>query len=169
MDLIYRIIVTIILFAVCNVMSYTHELIKYYEQFYPKAYRCQAGVVTIGYGTTMWDNEVPVKMGQTITKSEANRQLKLHVDMVEGFIEDVVDVPLNSQQHYALVSLVYNVGITNFGESKGLRYLNQGRYDLAGEEFFGERGFNKVNGKKLAVLVERREEEWKYWKNKKGR
>ena len=46
------------------------ELIKQFEGFESKAYKCSAGVWTIGYGATYYMNGTPVKEGDTITLEE---------------------------------------------------------------------------------------------------
>ena len=51
------------------------ELIKKYEGFVSKAYKCPAGVCTIGYGSTSWADGMPIKMGQTITQEKAEALL----------------------------------------------------------------------------------------------
>ena len=48
------------------------ELIKKWEGLSLKAYKCPAGVWTIGYGTTFYPDGSKVKEGDTCTKEEAD-------------------------------------------------------------------------------------------------
>ena len=71
---------------------------------------------------------------------------------------------LSTGQTDALVSLIYNWGEHNFLRSKGFEYLNQGKYDLAAEEFFSkDRGVVNINGKFSEGLYRRRQAELELW------
>ena len=65
----------------------------------------------------------------------------------------MVKVPLNENQHGALVSFTYNLGAGNLGSSTLLRKLNAGDYAGAAAEF---PRWNKAGGKELAGLTRRR-------------
>ena len=49
------------------------DLIKEFEGLYLQAYRCPAGVLTIGYGHTSVAGEPKVVAGMKITKQEIGR------------------------------------------------------------------------------------------------
>jgi lysozyme len=68
----------------------------------------------------------------------------------------VVRVPLTENQYSAVVSLVYNIGGTNFRTSTLLRKLNKGDYDGAANEF---RRWVYAKHMVLGGLVARRERE----------
>lgn len=126
------------------------KLIKEFEGFRAKAYRCPAGVWTVGYGTTKG-----VIRGREVSKAEAEKLLEQ--DILEErvpVIRDKVDVPLTNNELCALISFVYNVGNGAFARSTLLRKLNGGftRAQVA-EEF---KKWNKGGGKVLAGLVRRR-------------
>lgn len=106
------------------------ELIKYYEGLRLSAYQCSAGVWTIGYGTTSGVYE-----GQRISAEEAERLLKKDLNKFSLDVEDLVTVPLNSNQFSALVSFVYNLGEGALRTSTLLRKLNSGDYAGAADEF----------------------------------
>ena len=74
----------------------------------------------------------------------------------EGYIENMVTVPLTQNQFDALVVWVYNLGPTNFRNSTLLKELNSGNYTAAGNEILR---WNKAGGKVLTGLVKRREAE----------
>jgi lysozyme len=128
------------------------DLIKKFEGLRLKAYKCPAGVWTIGYGST-----VGVVGGQEITEEEAEKLLLDDVFSAWRAVMELVTVPLSQEQFDALVSFVFNVGIGNFSKSTLLKKLNAGDYLGAAKEFLK---WDKatVNGvkKPLAGLTKRR-------------
>ena len=66
------------------------ELIKHFEGCELEAYKCPAGVWTIGYGHIKG-----VKEGMKITEMQAEEMLKSELHEYEGYINDYVTVPLN--------------------------------------------------------------------------
>ncbi|MBF0309478.1 MAG: lysozyme [Magnetococcales bacterium] len=102
----------------------TFYLIKHFESFRGKAYRCPAGVWTIGWGHTG-----DVEEGQCIDRDEAGFLLLTDVQKTADAIEPLILFELNENQFGALVSFAFNAGLGNFRNSTLLRRLNQG--DLA--------------------------------------
>ena len=123
-------------------------LIRQFEGLRLSAYRCAAGVLTIGYGTTKG-----VKMGQTITREEADRLLCEDAQRFADHIDAVVKVPLNQNQIDALVAFVYNIGPAAFGKSTMLKLINQGLLEDAANQFLR---WNRAGGQVLAGLTRRR-------------
>lgn len=97
------------------------ELIKRFEGFRFKAYKCPAGIWTIGYGHTKG-----VKRGDYITHPIAERMLKEDITELEIKLKDLIKIELTLNQWDAIVSFVYNVGISSFSNSTLLRKLNAG-------------------------------------------
>lgn len=132
------------------------ELIKQFEGLRLKAYRCSAGVWTIGYGHTR--NVYP---GMQISEDTAFALLLEDIWYVEEGINDLVQVPLNQNQFDALCSFSFNVGLDidddlkaeGLGDSTLLRKLNKGDYLGAANEFIK---WDKAKGKKIAGLSKRR-------------
>lgn len=124
------------------------DLIKSFEGCILKAYKCPAGVWTIGYGHT-----AGVEEGQKITQAQAEEFLKEDLKRFETYIENLVTVKINQYQFDALVSFCYNVGPQNLKTSTLLKLLNKGYYEEAAEQF--DR-WVKAGDKKLAGLVKRR-------------
>lgn len=93
------------------------NLIKEFEGLRLVAYKCPAGVWTIGYGHTY-----NVKEGDAITEAKATKflldDISNAVDIVSG---STMDVELTQNQFDALVSFTYNVGVKNFSDSTLLR------------------------------------------------
>ena len=127
------------------------EILKYFEGCKLTAYQDSVGVWTIGYGHTKG-----VYDGMTITQDQAEQMLLSELEEYEGYIKDMVTVPLTQNQFDALVVWVYNLGPTNFKNSTLLKELNAGNYNAAGQEITR---WNKAGGKVLAGLVKRREAE----------
>ncbi|EAA6844758.1 lysozyme, partial [Salmonella enterica subsp. enterica] len=74
----------------------------------------------------------------------------------EEIIHSVVTVGLNQNQFDALVALIFNIGSGNFRNSTLLKYLNQGDYSKAADQFLV---WDKAGGRKLPGLTHRREVE----------
>ena len=86
------------------------DLIKSFEGCKLTAYKCSAGVNTIGFGNTYYTNGNKVKLGDKITQDEAN---KLFLDLLPKYEKTVLNnikVPLNQNQFDALVSFCWNCG-----------------------------------------------------------
>ncbi len=123
------------------------DLIKQYEGCRLAAYRCAAGVWTIGYGHT-----AGVHSGMTITQAQADAYLRQDIAKFEGYVNNPTYVPitenLNQNQFDALVSFAFNLGAGN------LRKLCKGR--TAAQIARTMPNYNKAAGKVLAGLKRRR-------------
>ena len=131
-----------------NVSETGIELIKKFEGCVLKAYKCPAGVWTIGYGHT-----AGVKEGQTITKKEAEDLLKHDLITFETHVSNLITVAINQNQFDALVSFCYNLGPGNLKSSTLLKLINAKNFNGAAEQF--DR-WVYTGGKKLNGLVKRR-------------
>ena len=100
------------------------SLIKKFEGCELEAYKCAAGVWTIGYGSTKG-----VEEGNTITQEEADKLLLDEMEEYEGYINDMVKVDLKQNEFDALVSWVYNLGSSNLSSSTLLQKLNTKEWD----------------------------------------
>ena len=85
------------------------SLIKSFEGCRLKAYKCPAGVWTIGYGHT-----AGVKEGDTITQEQADDYLRNDLAKYEKAVENYNGIyHFNQNQFDALVSFTYNCGVGN--------------------------------------------------------
>ena len=107
------------------------DLIKRFEGCRLSAYKCPAGILTIGYGHTGSD----VHPGMTITQNEADRLLKMDLVIHCNNVNNLVKVPLTQNQFDALVSFEFNVGYGALKTSTLLRLLNNKDYKGASEQF----------------------------------
>ena len=128
------------------------ELVAKYEGCRLQAYKCPAGVWTIGYGHT-----AGVKAGDTLPSREyAKKLLKKDLAKYAASVNNcvkkgLITFPLTQNQFDALTSFCYNCGAGN------LQKLVTGR--SAAEVADKLPAYNKGGGKVLAGLVKRREEE----------
>lgn len=134
------------------------ELIKKYEGFESKAYKCSAGVWTIGYGATYYMNGTPVKEGDTITLEEAENLLNEMSEKNYGsYVDKYVTSNINPYQRDALISFAYNIGNANLKSSTLLKKVNNNPTDKTIKDEFLR--WNKAGGKVLKGLTLRREAE----------
>lgn len=121
------------------------NLIKQFEGCRLTAYKCPAGVWTIGYGHT-----AGVKQGQKITQQQADTYLTQDLTVYEKHVNDL-KLNLNQNQFDALVSFCYNCGAGNLRTLVRNRTLPQ----IADALLL----YNKGAGVVLAGLVRRRKAE----------
>ena len=133
-------------------------LIKSFEGYHRKlpgggciAYRCPAGVWTLGYGCTEG-----IQAGMVWTQQQAEDALRREIDKFEAAVTRLVTVPINQNQYDALVSFAYNCGEGALARSTILRRLNSGDYAGAARGFSA---WNKGGGRVLPGLVSRRARE----------
>lgn len=127
------------------------DLIKKYEGCRLTAYKCPAGVWTIGYGHTKG-----VKKGQKISQKQAKVFLREDVKVFENGVNKYVSVALNQNQFDALVSFCYNCGLEAFKNSTLRKKLNAKDYTGASNEFLR---WDKSGGVVLKGLKRRRNDE----------
>lgn len=124
------------------------DLIKKYEGFSARPYKCPAGVLTIGYGRT-----IDVRPYEITTEEAETIWLDKYVKTIADQILAIVKVELSNNQICALIDFVYNLGIGNFKSSTLLRKINQGDFSAAANEFLK---WNKAGGIVLKGLENRR-------------
>lgn len=117
--------------------SDAYELIKRWESFEPEWYKCPAGIDTIGYGTTRPVlRSLGIQCGDSVSEEEASTLLRATVrqNIVPG-IHQRTRPTLQQHKLDALVSFVYNVGMSAFTASTLLDQINNGREEKAEKEF----------------------------------
>ena len=126
-----------------------------YEGIRLQAYKCPAGVWTIGRGITVYPDGNPVKEGDIITKEYAD------VLETDYFIKKVDPIIIGMKKNFtkrqkeALGSLIFNVGGNAFKKSKlYTAILND---DIKG--IFTNWDWIGAGGKVLKGLAKRRAEE----------
>ena len=131
------------------------QLIKQWEGCKLQAYRCSAGVWTVGYGHTR-----TARQGMRITQEQAEALLIEDLRVFERAVDDRVHVDLTDNQFAALVSWAFNVGASAASKSTLVRRLNAGDYECVPGELAK---WNKVKGKPVRGLSNRRAAEAGLW------
>ena len=134
-----------------NISQEGISLIKKFEGCELEAYKCAAGVWTIGYGHTK-----DVKEGDSILKEDAESMLMHELQEYCNDVDIAVKVDLKQNEFDALVSWTYNLGLTNLNSSTMLKVLNEGKhYEVPAQM----KRWNKASGQVKQGLVRRREAE----------
>lgn len=130
-------------------------LLHHFESFRPNAYRCPAGIWTIGWGNTRYPDGRRVQPGDTVTREQGDALFDL---ILRDFEDGVARLAPEAtpEQFGAMVSLAYNIGLRAFEGSSVLRHHRAGRHAEAADAF---RLWKKGGGQVLAGLTRRREAE----------
>ena len=139
-----------------------YVLIHTFEGCRLHAYKCPAGVWTIGWGHT-----AGVYEGMTITREKANELLKKDVAIFEDHLNYALGLddagrmpnglPISQHQFDALLSFTFNVGTGNLARSTLLRKVKANPKDLSIRGEFSRWVYG--GGKRLPGLVRRRKME----------
>jgi GH24 family phage-related lysozyme (muramidase) len=130
------------------------ELIRRFEGFRSKAYRCPAGVWTIGYGSTRYADGTRVHQSDPpITEAQADEIMRATLGEYESAVNRYVSVFINQNERDSLIDFAYNAGAKNLLNSTLLKKLNAGDRKGAAKEF--ER-WVYADGQILGGLVRRR-------------
>ena len=125
------------------------DLIKAFEGCKLEAYRCPAGVWTIGYGATGPE----VRQGLRWTQRQADERLAADVERFALGVRRLLTRIPTPDELGAMTSLAFNIGLGAFGKSTVLRKFNAGDKAGAAAAFAL---WNKAGGKVLQGLVRRR-------------
>lgn len=128
------------------------ELIKKFEGCKLTAYKCPAGLMTIGWGNTYYSNGAKVKVGDKITQAQADELLLTLLPKYEKTVNNNIKVALTQNQFDALVSFCWNCGSSNTLFSK----VNSNASDLIS---WWCSHYITGGGKTLSGLVKRRKAE----------
>lgn len=121
------------------------ELIKEFEGFRAKVYKCQAGKDTIGYGFTSAEM---VKKG-SITEAEASAELARICTSIRKKLRAELGTTLKPCEEAAVVSFIYNVGWANFKSSTMCKLLKEGKRGQVVASEFSKWVYVTSNGKKV--------------------
>ena len=133
------------------------RVIAKYEGFRSSPYLDAVGVPTIGFGNTFYRDNTRVKMTDKPISEEKARELLKNI--VQGFEMEVSKLmrEVNQNQFDAVLSLVYNIGVTAFSRSTLLKRINENPIEQDIAYQFSR--WNKAGGKVLLGLTRRRKEE----------
>lgn len=146
-----------------------YELIKSFEGLSLAAYKDPGSAnglpITIGYGTTMYDDGRKPKLGDVITKDRAQFLLEWEVNnkakSVAAFLSKT---NIKQCQFDGCVSFAYNCGVGAFQRSTLLKKIKANPNDPSIRAEFLK--WNKAGGKTMKGLIRRRTAEADlYFKN----
>lgn len=133
-----------------------NDLIKKWEGLRLDAYKCEAGVYSIGFGSTYYSDGQPVRRGDRLNSKEAAEQLLAwHLENeINRYLDK--DFPnLKPCQREALQSLLYNWGYPSFRKSKLFKAIKDNNIG----EIFEQWDIITANGKPSLGLIRRRIDE----------
>lgn len=122
--------------------------IKDFEGFSKKAYKCPAGVWTVGFGHVKG-----VRPNDVVTTVEAEHLLKKDLELYEAFVNKLC-VAENQGQFDALVDFCFNLGCSALERSTLLKKIKNGCSEAEIRKEFGR--WVHADGKRLPGLVARR-------------
>jgi len=100
------------------------NLLKHFESYEMRAYKCPAEVWTIGWGFTRV-NGIKVKEGDMMTLEVADSELEKQLRTYENVVRKAIMIKkINQNQYDALVSLCYNIGGSSFRRSDIVQLVN---------------------------------------------
>ena len=127
------------------------NLIKKFEGCKLTAYKCPAGIWTIGYGHTR-----NVHKGEVITQQQADELLKQDLLVYEAGI-NVMKLNINQNQYDSLVSFAFNLGLGALQKSTLLKRIKVNPNDPKIKDEFLR--WSYAGGKQLKGLLLRRQAE----------
>jgi len=131
------------------------DFIEAWEGCRLTAYKCPAGIWTIGVGHTK-----DVTEHDEITYEQSRELLRKDIEEVKRGLAPFVNIHVTEGQFIALVSLAFNVGASYVVHNcpRLMRALNAGDVEQAAHQFLD---ITKAGGKELPGLVRRRKSEAK--------
>lgn len=132
-----------------KVSSHGIALIREFEGFFSKAYKCPAGNWTIGYGSTHYEDGQAVKSGDVISQAYAEKLLQHDVAVIERQLIRALnadEIIVSQGQFDALVDFAYNLGASKLVNSTLWKKLKAKDYESAANEFLI---WNKIKVKNI--------------------
>ena len=137
------------------------DLITQFEGCKLTAYKCPAGIWTIGVGHTDAAGPPIVRSSMTMTRAQAEYTLEADLISFETHVSMLVKVPLTQNQFDVMVSFAFNCGVGALTKSTLLKKLNRREYSAIPAELMK---WTKGGGKELPGLVRRRRAEAAMWR-----
>jgi len=134
-------------------------LCRRFEGLYLRPYLCPAGIPTISYGTTAYENGVKVTLADPPVTKERAEQLLMH-ELMDIYPKVLRLCPglseLGPGPTAAILDFTYNLGTGRLQSSTLRKKINSGELEAAREEL-GK--WVRGGGKVLPGLVKRRDAE----------
>lgn len=135
------------------------EIVKAFEGYKAKAYKCPAGIATIGFGRTGTDVFEGMPITTMLKEAEwLNDRLERDLVFLRNKLRPLI---LNANQEAALLSFMYNIGQGNFLKSSVFRILRESENKTLDTNQLKAYWlqWNKAGGKVLPGLTRRRQAE----------
>ncbi len=129
-------------------------VMHHFEACRLRAYKCPAGVWTIGWGDT--GPHVRERLVWTQAQADEAFRQRLKREFESGVRRIIGDAPTNGAQFGAMVCLAYNIGVGAFGKSRVAAAHVKQQYPQAAAGFMS---WTRGGGKVLPGLVRRRQVE----------
>jgi lysozyme len=135
------------------------RLIKHFEGYREKPYKCSAGFWTVGYGHLItYDSELPSSWNRTFSSGEIDDLLRADLQRFElGVLRMLRPMQPTQSVFNSAVSFSFNLGLGTFQRSSVRSALIRGDKKRAGEVLLK---YCRAGGKILPGLVRRREAEY---------
>lgn len=134
----------------------TLDLIASFEGFSSTSYRDQGRVYTIGYGFTTLHGQPVTAQTPSITKDQAQLELKAKLQIYADQVNKTITVPITQNKFDACCSLCYNIGVGGFAQSTVAKECNAQDFTAAADAFLL---WDKVKGQVSQGLLNRRQKE----------
>jgi lysozyme len=142
--------------AFSEAIAATARIARPFEGLRLRPYLCPAGVPTIGYGATFYEDGTHVTLfDPPITKERAEALLLWHIE--SRFLPAVLrlcPVPMTTGQLAAITDFAFNLGVGNLKASTMRRYILAGDWERVAVELAK---WTRGGGKVLSGLVKRRQ------------
>jgi len=101
------------------------DLVKSFEGFFSKPYKCPANVTTIGYGSILYENGTKVQMTDPpISEHRAIELMRFELNQKAKEVDAMTSDAVNQSQFDSLVSFAYNCGSNALKGSTLLKRVN---------------------------------------------
>lgn len=147
------------------------KMIQQFEGCHLEAYKCPAGVWTIGWGSTRYGDGRKVKKGDKISNVEADMLLRTEVDRIAAKLRGTVPhwVEMADHQKCALISFAYNLGSGFYGMVPDFETITAKLRDRKWDEVPEAMLLYRNPGSSFeAGLKRRREAEGRLWRGNKS-
>lgn len=138
-----------------NAITAAAELARKFEGLYLRPYLCPAGIPTIGYGATYYEDGTHVRLTDApITKDRAEALLEhMLLTVYAPAVSRLCPAADTPGRAGALIDFAYNLGVGNLSSSGLRRRVNAGQWDEAKLELLK---WTRGGGRVLPGLVKRR-------------
>lgn len=106
-----------------------------------QVYKLGDGMVTVGWGHAEALRRTDRKVGDVITRDEAEKLLASDIAEAEKYLNNIlnkwdekkIDVKITQGMYDSMVSMIFNMGIGNFRKSRFIQLVKKGKYKKAQE------------------------------------